>query len=56
MPGVLIGVGALLILLTFLLAFTIFGEISAVLGVTCIVIGAVMLGRRTRGRDIGRSS
>jgi cobalamin biosynthesis protein CobD/CbiB len=45
-PSVLIGVGALVIVLTFLLALTIFGEISAVLGVVCILVGAVTLGRR----------
>jgi hypothetical protein len=45
-PRVLIGVGALLIVLALLLAFTIFGEISAVLGVACIVIGVVKHSRR----------
>jgi hypothetical protein len=45
-PRVLVGVGALLIVLTILLAFTIFGEISAVLGVACIVIGVVKYSRR----------
>jgi hypothetical protein len=54
-PSVLIGVGALLIVLTFLLAFTIFGEISAALGVVCILVGAVTLGRRAGGRGSGRS-
>jgi hypothetical protein len=49
MPAVLIGVGAVLIVFTFLLAFTIFGEISGLLGFACIVIGALMLGRRSRG-------
>jgi len=49
MPTVLIGVGAVLIVLTFLLAFTIFGEISALLGAMCIVIGAMLLGRRAHG-------
>lgn len=33
MPTVLIGVGAVLIVFTFLLAFTIFAEISALLGI-----------------------
>jgi membrane protein implicated in regulation of membrane protease activity len=56
MPYVLTGVGALLILLTLLLAFTIFGMISAVLGIAFIVAGAAMLGRRRRGRDTGLSS
>lgn len=55
-PGVLIGVGVLLIVLTLLLAFTIFGEISAVLGLGCVGIGAVMGSRRTRGLGAGRSS
>jgi hypothetical protein len=56
MPGVLIGVGVILIVLTLLLAFTIFGEISAVLGLGCVAIGAVMMGRGTRGPGAGRSS
>jgi hypothetical protein len=47
-PGVLIVVGALLLLLTLGLAFTSFGEISAVLGVTCIVIGVVKHSRRAK--------
>ena len=51
MATVLIGVGAVLIVFTFLLAFTIFGEISALLGVAFIVIGAMMLGRRAHGPD-----
>ncbi len=50
MPTVLIGVGALLIVLTFLLAFTIFGDISALLGAALIVVGAVMVGRRAQGQ------
>jgi hypothetical protein len=41
-PTILIGVGAVLLVFTFLLAFTIFGEISALLGVACIVIGALL--------------
>jgi len=49
MPAALLGAGAMLIVLTFLLAFTIFGVISALLGVACIVMGAMMLGRRARG-------
>jgi hypothetical protein len=48
-PGVLIGLGGLLLVFTFLLAFTIFGELSAVLGITCIVAGSIMLGRRSSG-------
>ncbi len=49
MPAILIGVGATLIVLTFLLAFTIFGVISALLGVACIAMGTIMLGRREPG-------
>lgn len=49
MPTVLIGIGAVLIVLTFLLAFTTFGEISALLGVVCIACGAMMIGRRAHG-------
>ena len=56
MPGVLIGVGVLLIVLTLLLAFTSFGEISAVLGLGCVGIGAAMVGRRKREPGAGRSS
>jgi hypothetical protein len=37
-PAALIGIGAVLIVFTFLLAFTIYGELSAVAGVACIVI------------------
>jgi hypothetical protein len=33
--------------LAFLLAFTIFGEISAVIGVAAVTAGALVLGRRT---------
>ena len=54
MPSVLIGTGLVLIVLTFLLAFTIFGEISAVLGVACVVLGAVMLGRRSSAQAADR--
>ena len=46
MPVALISVGSLLVVLTFLLAFTIFGMISALLGVACIAMGARMYGRR----------
>jgi hypothetical protein len=51
MPTILIGVGAVLLVFTFLLAFTILGEISALLGVACIVIGALLLGRHVHGPD-----
>ena len=50
MPAALISIGAVLIVFTFLLAFTIYGELSAVAGVACIVIGAVLLGRRSSGQ------
>jgi hypothetical protein len=46
MPTALMSVGAMLIVLTFLLAFTMFGVISALLGIACIAMGARMLGRR----------
>lgn len=49
----LVGLGVVLVVSTFLLAFTIYALISAVVGVACIVVGAVILGRRpaspTRG-------
>jgi hypothetical protein len=50
MPAVLIGVGVILMVLTFLLAFTIFGQISALLGVAALAAGAIMLDRRARRR------
>jgi membrane-bound ClpP family serine protease len=53
-PAALIGIGAVLIVFTFLLAFTIYGELSAVAGVACIVIGAALLGRRSSGRGAGQ--
>jgi hypothetical protein len=46
----LIVVGAILVVLTIGLAFTIFGMISAVLGVLCIGAGAVGLRRADPGR------
>jgi len=49
-PAVLFGVGAALVILTFLLAFTVFGEISALLGVLCLVTGALMIARRSHGQ------
>jgi hypothetical protein len=55
-PGVLIGVGVVLILMMFLLAFTIFGAISALLGIASIAIGAVMLSHRAAGRGPGPPS
>ncbi len=51
MPIVLIGVGAVLIVLTFLLAFTIYGLISLGLGVLTIALGAHMFGRRAPGPE-----
>lgn len=54
MPAAFFGIGAVLIVFTFLLAFTIYGELSAVAGVACIVIGAVLLGRRSPGRGAGQ--
>jgi hypothetical protein len=46
MAGALIGVGIALIVLTFLLAFTLYGEICGVVGVVCLVVGAVKFGQR----------
>jgi uncharacterized Zn-binding protein involved in type VI secretion len=37
--------GFLFVVLTFLAAFTIYGEMAAVLGLTCTACGAVLLGR-----------
>jgi hypothetical protein len=51
MPAVLIGVGGVLIVLTVLLAFTIFGVFSAVLGIACLVVGAFMLSRQGPGAN-----
>ena len=53
-PTALIAIGAVLIVFTFLAAFTIYGELSAVAGVVCIAIGAVLLGRRSSGRGAGQ--
>jgi hypothetical protein len=49
MSGVLIGIGIALIVLAFLLAFTIFGEVAALAGVALIVVSARMTGRRACG-------
>jgi hypothetical protein len=54
MPALLVGVGGVLIVLTFLLAFTIFGVISAVLGIACLVVGATVLSRRGGGANTRR--
>lgn len=53
-PTALIVIGAVLIVFTFLAAFTIYGELSVVAGVACIAIGAVLLGRRSSGRGAGQ--
>jgi hypothetical protein len=44
--GGLIGVGVALIVLAFLLAFTFFGELSAVVGAVLVALGARQTGRR----------
>lgn len=51
--GGLIGAGAVLIVLTFLLAFTIFGEVSAVVGAALFGLGCWQAGRRTRQTSPG---
>lgn len=48
MAGLLVGMGAILIFLTFLVAFTAYGEIAAALGAACIAVGAWRLGRPRR--------
>jgi len=53
-PTALIVIGAVLIVFTFLAAFTIYGELSAIAGVACIAIGAILLGRGSSGRAAGR--
>jgi hypothetical protein len=53
MPVILIATGAILVVLTFLLAFTLFGLISAFLAVVCIASGAVMLNTRASGPKTG---
>jgi len=54
-PTVLIVLGAVLAVFAFLAAFTIYGELSAVAGVACIAIGAVLLGRRSSARGAGQT-
>jgi membrane-bound ClpP family serine protease len=49
----LIVLGAVLMVFTFLLAFTIYSDIAAVVGLICVVTGAVMLSRRAPGRGAG---
>jgi hypothetical protein len=46
--ALLAALGPLFILLALGLAFTIYGEASAVLGVACLVAGIVILGRTRR--------
>lgn len=53
MAGALLGIGIVLMVLTFLLAFTLYGEICAVVGVACLVIGAVKLARPATSSSIG---
>lgn len=50
MPTGLVVLGAILIVLAIGLAFTIFGLISAVLGVVCVGVGAAGLRRADLGR------
>jgi hypothetical protein len=52
--GLLIAVGLGLIVLAFLLAFTVFGEAAAVVGVGLLIIGAAMTGRRPRRKVAGQ--
>lgn len=54
-PVGLIAIGAVLLVFAFLAAFTIYGELSAVAGVACIVIGAICSARRSSSRSAGRS-
>lgn len=49
MPLALIIAGVVFVVLAFLLAFTIFGEVSGVLGLVCIVVGTVMVSKREPG-------
>jgi hypothetical protein len=44
----LIGIGAVLVLLTFALAFTIYGEIAGLLGVASIAAGLLVLVRQAQ--------
>ena len=54
MPATLIALGVVLIIFTFLLAFTIFGVIAAVAGIACIAIGVALLGRRSSEASEGQ--
>lgn len=48
-PLALIIAGVFFVVFALLLAFTIFGEVSGVLGVLCIAVGTVMISRRDPG-------
>jgi hypothetical protein len=48
MGALLIGIGVLLFLLALGLAFTIFGVISAFVGMACIVVGVLVLGHKSK--------
>jgi hypothetical protein len=48
-PLALIVARVVFVVLAFLLAFTIFGEISGVLGLVCIAVGTVMVSEREPG-------
>jgi hypothetical protein len=52
-PGALIGTGIALIVLAFLLAFTIFGEIAALAGVVLVATGARTIGYPARAESKG---
>jgi hypothetical protein len=54
LPGVLIGIGAVFVVLAFLLAFTIFGEVSAAAGVALVIIGSRLTGRRVPGKAMAQ--
>ena len=51
--ALLVVVGAVLVLLTFGLAFTIYGEVCFVAGIACLLTAAVLFGRRVRA--LGRT-
>lgn len=48
--SILIGLGVIFVLLALGLAFTIYGQISAVLGVVCVASGIVMILRKHASR------
>ena len=54
MPGVLIGLGLVMITMTIMLAFTIYGEMAAVIGIACIATGAALFDRRKSKRGAQR--